>query len=186
MATQWYCKIMGDEQGPMSARQLQSITRSGRLAIDDLVRKHSDGIWVRAENVIGLFDRPTLPVVVKESIAVIDGLGSSAKRQPTQGMSAVAGQLCSIELRATDSRVSLCWSAASGPRDEPGAAARDRTSCVVVPRRTLKVATGARAAAVAEKLANQTTLAAGFSSLADTVASTSREPVAAELAEHRG
>src|SRR3972149_1850796 len=158
MATQWYCKIMGDERGPMSARQLQAAVRGGRLAIGDWVRKHSDSVWVRAENVIGLFDRPTLPVVVKESIAVIDGLGPGATRQPTQGMSAVAGKLCSFELRATDSRVSLCWSATSSTRDDQGATVRDRKSRVVVPRRTLKVATGARAAAVAERLANPTAL----------------------------
>ncbi len=60
MATQWFCKIMGDEQGPLTAGELQAIAHSGRLSIDDLVRKHADGTWVRAENVVGLFDRPSL------------------------------------------------------------------------------------------------------------------------------
>lgn len=184
MATQWFCKIMGDEQGPMSARQLQAIAHSGRLAIDDLVRKHSDGVWVRAENVIGLFDRPSLPVVLKESIAVIDDFVASASGQPTQSMSAARGQHCSIELRTTQSRSSDDWSRASSTAGEQGTGVGRRSSCVVVPRRTLKVGTGANANAVAEKLANQSTQAAGFSSLADSVAGTNGECRAERLAEH--
>jgi hypothetical protein len=169
MATQWYCKIMGVEEGPMSARQLQAIARCGRLAIDDLVRKHSAGVWVRAENVIGLFDRPTLPVVVTESIAVITDFAPGASAQATQDMSPECGQFCSIELQTTDCRSSISWTVASGPPEEREGSVGDRTSRVVVPRRTLKVATGAKASALAEKLANQTTQAACFNSAADTV-----------------
>src|SRR5262245_24040840 len=77
MASQWFYKIMGEESGPISARQLLAKAQSGEVGIDDLVRKHVDGHWVRAENVLGLFDTPSLPVVASKSIAVINGLESS-------------------------------------------------------------------------------------------------------------
>jgi hypothetical protein len=188
MATQWFCKIMGDEQGPMSASELQTIARSGQLAIDDLVRKHSGGTWVRAENVIGLFDRPTLPVVLKESIAVIDDFASIvATWQATTGMSA-AGQLCSIEVNTSASRSGDSWMARSSTCEnsttvESTSGTRPRASSVVVPRRTLKVATGARAKAVAEKLANQTTQAA-FNSAAETIPTTNVSRPAEVFAEN--
>jgi GYF domain 2 len=172
MATQWFCKIMGDEQGPMTAVELHQLARSGGLAIDDLVRKHADGIWVRAENVIGLFDRPSLPVVVKESIAVIDDLAAvAASWQSTTSLTGPEGQRCSLEVQ-TQSRTSGSWSSASKSR-ERSRATGSQMSSVVVPRRTLKVGAGASARAVAQKLANQSTQVACFNSLADTVPSTS-------------
>ena len=192
MATHWFCKIMGDELGPMSAGELQAIARSGQLAIDDLVRKHADGTWVRAENVIGLFDRPSLPVVVKESIAVIDDFATLvATWQATAGISA-AGQRCSIEVKTSGSRSGDTWMPRSSTYENSATVAstsgtRPRASSVVVPRRTLKVATGARAQAVAEKLANQSTQAALYSA-ADTVPTTNAhrpvEPFVESLVEH--
>jgi hypothetical protein len=172
MATQWFCKIMGDEQGPMTAGQLRAIARRGGLGIDDFVRKHGQSSWVRAENVIGLFDQPSLPVVVKESIAVIDDFAPVvATWQATAAMSEAAGQRCSIEVQS-QSRSGGSWVTSHATSNGSNSDQVTRPSSVVVPRRTLKVAAGARAKAIAERLANQTTQAGGFNPLSDTVPTT--------------
>ena len=56
MSSQWFCRIMGDVWGPMSAMELFAVARRGRLTRDDVVRNGTDGDWVRAETVFGLFD----------------------------------------------------------------------------------------------------------------------------------
>jgi GYF domain 2 len=56
MSAQWFCRIMGEEWGPMSAMELCAVARRGRLTRDDVVRNGFDGDWVRAETVCGLFD----------------------------------------------------------------------------------------------------------------------------------
>ena len=56
MTLEWYCKIMGDEWGPMSAQELVAVARHGRLTRNDTVRKGPQGTWVRAERVRGLFE----------------------------------------------------------------------------------------------------------------------------------
>jgi GYF domain 2 len=184
MANQWFCKIMGDEQGPMTAAELLALARGGRLTIDDLVRNHADSAWVRAENVVGLFDHPTLPVVVKESIAVIDDFASiAATWQTTVGMPWANGQNCSIEVQTQSRSVASRSAVTSTMYGERQAAGRARSS-VVVPRRTLRIGTGATAKAVAENFAHQTTQAAGCNSLADTVASVNGGCEAEPLAEH--
>ncbi len=58
MATEWYCKIMGDEWGPMSSQELMAVARRGRLTRDDNVKRGNQGTWVRAELVRGLFNSP--------------------------------------------------------------------------------------------------------------------------------
>lgn len=55
MATEWFCRIMGEEWGPMSAQELMAVARWGRLSRDDTVRRGNSGTWVRAEMVQGLF-----------------------------------------------------------------------------------------------------------------------------------
>ena len=56
MSTEWFCRIMGEEWGPMSALELFAVARRGRLTRDDVVREGLHGDWVRAETVGGLFD----------------------------------------------------------------------------------------------------------------------------------
>jgi GYF domain 2 len=58
MDTQWYCRIMGEEWGPMSSQELVAVARRGRLTRNDVVRRGANGTWVRAENVGGLFNSP--------------------------------------------------------------------------------------------------------------------------------
>jgi hypothetical protein len=66
MATEWFCRIMGEEWGPMSARELTVVAERGRLTRDDVVRRGATGTWVRAENVNGLFEA-TVPAATATS-----------------------------------------------------------------------------------------------------------------------
>lgn len=61
MGADWYCRIMGEEWGPMSSQELMAVARRGRLTRDDNVRRGLNGTWVRAEIVRGLFNS-SLPV----------------------------------------------------------------------------------------------------------------------------
>jgi hypothetical protein len=59
MSTEWFCKIMGDEWGPVSTEELRAIARRGPLTRNDLVRRSESGTWVRGEIVQGLFEDST-------------------------------------------------------------------------------------------------------------------------------
>ena len=52
---------MGETIGPLNGSELRSHAASGRLAIDSNVRKGTDGQWVPASRVKGLFDKPLPP-----------------------------------------------------------------------------------------------------------------------------
>jgi GYF domain 2 len=64
MATEWFCKIMGEEWGPMSQQELVAVARRGRLTRDDNVKRGDQGTWVRAEVVRGLFNSPPIAATV--------------------------------------------------------------------------------------------------------------------------
>lgn len=86
MTTEWYCKIMGEEIGPLSLDELTAIARWGRLSRDDTVRSGASGTWVRAELVSGLFDRGTSPTKNGSDSAVAKRLaGSPARRTVRRG-----------------------------------------------------------------------------------------------------
>lgn len=53
---QWYCRLMGDELGPLTSAQLLEMARSRKLTPEDYVRKGAEGAWVGAYRVKGLFD----------------------------------------------------------------------------------------------------------------------------------
>lgn len=167
---QWFCKIMGDEQGPMTAAELQEIARNGRLGIDDLVRKAEQTTWVRAENVVGLYDGASLPVVVKESIAVIDDATLRETWGATASLSGANDTKCSIEINASAlSRSSMSSTAAGGTTSDPSRDTAARISNVIVPRRTLKMTTSSRPKPINRNFGNRTTRAMNFDSEADTV-----------------
>jgi hypothetical protein len=64
MGSEWFCRIMGEEWGPMSAVELIAVARWGRLTRDDQVRREDSGTWVRAELVKGLFNTPPVAATV--------------------------------------------------------------------------------------------------------------------------
>ncbi len=55
MAAEWYCRISGEEQGPLTASQLRTMVAEGRLAPGDALRQGNSGVWVPAASVKGLF-----------------------------------------------------------------------------------------------------------------------------------
>ena len=58
MPPQWFCNLAGSEIGPLTPSQVKQLAAEGRLRKDDFVRKGTEGSWVRAEQVKGLFDTP--------------------------------------------------------------------------------------------------------------------------------
>ena len=81
MATEWFCRIMGEEWGPMSARELVAVARRGRLTRDDVVRRGATGTWVRAEIVDGLCNTPApASTVTSHRVAIAGRLATPAKR----------------------------------------------------------------------------------------------------------
>jgi len=55
MASQWYCKVLGQEVGPVGFRDMIEMVRSGTLKEDDQVRRKETTEWIHARDVIGLF-----------------------------------------------------------------------------------------------------------------------------------
>ncbi len=122
------------------------------------------------------------PVVdsAEELQSAIDLNSVAATWQQTAGMSA-AGGLCSIEVKTSQNSSSINWSTSGEASSESSRGTAARISSVIVPRRTLKIATGQRAKAVCERLANQTTQGSGCNALADTVASAPKHCPSATL-----
>ncbi|MCR4414953.1 MAG: DUF4339 domain-containing protein, partial [Thermoguttaceae bacterium] len=55
MSDAWYCKIAGEERGPLSAQDLKALAADGQLSPEDLVRHGVHAAWVTAGRVRGLF-----------------------------------------------------------------------------------------------------------------------------------
>ena len=55
MASRWFCKVLGQEMGPVDFREMVEMARSGTLKEDDPVRREGATGWTRAGDVIGLF-----------------------------------------------------------------------------------------------------------------------------------
>lgn len=74
MATQWFYKVMGDEFGPCTAAELKQQAALGNIPEDSLVRKGTDGQWVSAWRVKGLFDhapKQTTTTAVAEPLPIV-------------------------------------------------------------------------------------------------------------------
>ena len=54
MASQWFCKILGREVGPLSFQELAGMLRSRTLTEEDPVRREGAHEWTPAREVIGL------------------------------------------------------------------------------------------------------------------------------------
>ncbi|MGA2257567.1 MAG: DUF4339 domain-containing protein [Thermoguttaceae bacterium] len=60
MSADWFCKIGERKVGPLSGQQLKTIVAKGQLKPEHLVRRGSEGPWVAAGRIKGLFsDGPT-------------------------------------------------------------------------------------------------------------------------------
>ena len=55
MASQWFCKILGRELGPISFEEMADLVRDGTLTEEDPVLRKGAHEWMKAGEVIGLF-----------------------------------------------------------------------------------------------------------------------------------
>ena len=54
MASQWFCRVLGQQVGPVSFKELAEMFRAGTLKETDPVRREGATKWTRAREVIGL------------------------------------------------------------------------------------------------------------------------------------
>lgn len=59
--SQWYCRMLGDEFGPYTFRELKKLAAESQLSPKDDVREGRDGTWQRASEVRALFKRREKP-----------------------------------------------------------------------------------------------------------------------------
>ena len=55
----WTYQVMGEEHGPVSAKELKAAAEGGIVSPDTLVRKVGLDDWVTADRIKGLFNAPT-------------------------------------------------------------------------------------------------------------------------------
>jgi hypothetical protein len=58
MSRQWYYLMRGEEIGPLAMAELRNEVESGEITVDTYVRRGRKGLWVSAEQVEGLFEKP--------------------------------------------------------------------------------------------------------------------------------
>ncbi len=73
MASEWFCRIAGAELGPLSAQQVKAMAAQGRLHPDDVLRRGSDGPWLPAGRVKGLFPADQSAVEAPAAPAAAEG-----------------------------------------------------------------------------------------------------------------
>lgn len=105
MASQWLCKVLGQEIGPVGFPDLVEMIRSGTLKEDDPVRREGESGWTRARDVIGL-----LRAAQKQKA---EPVSSQKKAQPVP--SKKRAQPVPSKKRAQPER--LLASAAAGPKE---------------------------------------------------------------------
>lgn len=55
MVRRWYCRVLGEQFGPLTFRELARLVRDGSLSEDDDVRPDYQKHWQSADTVIGLY-----------------------------------------------------------------------------------------------------------------------------------
>ncbi|NUQ64606.1 MAG: DUF4339 domain-containing protein [Pirellulales bacterium] len=66
MGSRWFCRVLGEELGPLEFGDLRRMVRSGTLREDDRVRRETAREWTRADSVIGLFREEDVGEEAKE------------------------------------------------------------------------------------------------------------------------
>jgi len=61
MTSMWYYQVMGEEVGPVSAKELRTRAVAGIVTPDTFVRQAADENWHVAQSVAGLFTKPSAP-----------------------------------------------------------------------------------------------------------------------------
>jgi hypothetical protein len=78
MATEWFCKVKGEQFGPMPFEELVAMAHWGCFARDAFVQEGSDGAWLEPAIVPGLLARGPKPFSVASKPAAE---GRTANRQ---------------------------------------------------------------------------------------------------------
>jgi hypothetical protein len=86
MASQWFCKVLGQEMGPVSFPDMAEMVRSGTLKEDDPVRRKGTPDWIPAREVIGLFRAAkTQPAQAAPAAGETEGVSApSETEEPAQ------------------------------------------------------------------------------------------------------
>jgi uncharacterized protein DUF4339 len=58
---QWYCQLQGLTSGPFTKEEVKFLALRGKLSQNDRVRKGTEGEWVRADSLKGLFEETPRP-----------------------------------------------------------------------------------------------------------------------------
>ena len=68
MAEDWFYHNSGQTFGPMSAKQLRQHALTGKVTRDGFVRLGSEGSWVPATTLQGLFEPPSTPIPMATAV----------------------------------------------------------------------------------------------------------------------
>jgi hypothetical protein len=85
MSTQWFCRILHEEFGPLDFDELQELALSGTLDRGDLVRRDTEDVWTAASKCLEL--RATFRKLepAAESLPTRNETALSAQPEPTSG-----------------------------------------------------------------------------------------------------
>lgn len=80
MTSEWFCKIRGEQWGPMSFEELVSMTHWGCLAREAFVQEGREGAWLEPRLVPGLLAAASKPASAAAKAQAGRRSGSPAKR----------------------------------------------------------------------------------------------------------
>ena len=118
--SEWYVKLKNGTSGPFSPVQLKGFADSGKLPRSALVSKNTDGPWVAAEQVRGLFQEPQdteeptirpsdlVPDAVKNSAVVVGNAMTGLSKNLVSSIRSAASNLSNKIDAATTAIASYC------------------------------------------------------------------------------
>ncbi len=122
MASQWFCKVLGQEIGPVGFPDLVEMVRSGTLKEADPIRRDAATEWIRAEEVIGLFrataNEPAkaLPAAAPAAAKPVSAPAKAEAAKPTTARPGRIGKRRATEFPPTDlDQVELAAQAGGAP-----------------------------------------------------------------------
>lgn len=84
---EWFIKVQGKENGPISSQALVRLTRENKIGPETFVRRGTAGAWTRARMIKGLFEEtqaaPAQNHVAATAVAAADGAATAVAVQDT-------------------------------------------------------------------------------------------------------
>jgi len=108
MASQWFYRRGTDQFGPISAGEIRSLSKAGKIVPNTPIRKSDDANWINAKRIKGLFDGiETQPEVEDQEgtdplIALASQTASSVASATSSAASAVGGAVSDWLVRRKD------------------------------------------------------------------------------------